>query len=236
MTQYAVTAQFYDAVSVQAHEAVHARMAGVLAGRETGGYPIVDIGAGTGLTTQAIARALPDTEIFAIEPDAAMRPALMTRVCADADLRRRVSILPMSVLTAPLPPIISVAIASASLVHFSPQERNALWALFAERLSDDGYALIEIQCPVAEDVAETRLTSACVGQVEYEAWAGARRIDTDRQQWRMTYITRIDGIEIDRQSTEFTCWTTSAEQVLAEAHAHGLAGSSERGLVALRKT
>lgn len=78
MSGYAITAQFYDAMAGELHAAVDARIAAALAGFETDGAPVIDIGAGTGLTTRVIARALPEAGILAIEPDPAMRPAHRT--------------------------------------------------------------------------------------------------------------------------------------------------------------
>ena len=235
MNGYAVTAQFYDAVASEQRSEIDAQIAEALTGLETAGHPVVDIGAGTGLTTQVIARTLPEAEILAIEPDPAMRPAIMTRVWSDPDLRRRVSILPMSVLAAPLPPVISAAVASATLVHFSPQEREQLWALLSSRLSPAGCALIEIQCPTAQEVPETRVATVQVGRVAYEGWASAQRVDDARQRWRVRYVSRLDGVEIDHQCTTYICWTVSAEEVLAEAGRFGLAGSAKDNLVVLRK-
>lgn len=51
----------------------------------------------------------------------------------------------------------------------------------------------------------------------------------------MTYVSRMAGIEIDRQSTEFMCWTASAEQVLNEAKVFGFRGSVEHDLVTLQR-
>ena len=237
MSAYAVTAQFYDAVAGEQQSAVNARIAEALAGLETAGYPVVDIGAGTGLTTQVIASALPDAEILAVEPDPAMRPAIMARVWSDPDLRRRVSILPMPILDAPLPPMLSAAVASATLVHLSPGERKQLWSLLSARLSPAGRAVIEIQCPVAQDMPETLVASARVGQVVYECLASAQRIDESRQHWRVSYVALLggDGAEIDRQCTDYVCWVASPEQVLAEAEASGLAGHATNDLVILHK-
>lgn len=236
MSGYGVTAQFYDAVAGEQHGAVDAQIAEALSGLETMGHPVVDIGAGTGLSTQLIASALPEAQIFAVEPDPAMRSAILTRVWSDPDLRGRVSILPMPVLAAPLPPVISAAIVSAALVHFSPQEREQLWALLSRRVSPAGRAVIEIQCPIAEDVPETCMATSQVGQVVYEARASARRLDASRQRWTMTYVARLDGIEIDRQCTDYVCWAVSAEQVLAEAGASGLDGYVKDNVVVLRKS
>ena len=236
MSAYAVTAQFYDAVASEQHNAIDAQIAEALTDLETAGYPVVDIGAGTGLTTQVIASVLPEAEILAVEPDPAMRPAIMARVWSDPDLRRRVSILPMSILAAPLPPVVSAAVASATLVHFSPQEREQLWALLSARLSPAGRAVIEIQCPIAQDLPETCIATVQVGQVAYEGWASAQRIDDARQRWHVRYVARLDGVEIDHQNTDYVCWVASAEQVLAEAGAFGLAGDTTSNLVVLRKT
>lgn len=235
MSDYSVTAQFYDAIATQQQVSVAREIATALEGLQPAGCPIVDIGAGTGLTTQVIAAALPEAEIIAVEPDAAMRAALMTRVCADPDLRRRVSILPASVLSAPLPPVLSAAVAGASLVHFDAHQRAQLWALLGARLAPTGRAVLEIQCPAAQDLAEARIASSDVGQVTYEAWAGAQRLDDHRQRWRITYVARLHGAELDRQSTDYICWTLSAAQLLAEARGAGLVGEATGQLVVLRK-
>ncbi len=234
MSGYAVTAQFYDAMAGDQHAALHEGIAEALKGLDTAGHPVVDIGAGTGLSTQIIAKILPEAEIFAIEPDPAMRSALMARVWSDPDLRRRVSILPHSALSAPLPPVISVAVASASLVHFNPQQRLALWALFSRRLSPSGCAVIEIQCPVAQDLPEMCMATAQVGHVTYEGWASAERVDDQRQRWHLRYVSWLHGVQIDHQNTDYICWVVSAEQVLAEAHAFGLVGEATDTLVLLR--
>lgn len=235
MSSYAVTAQFYDAVVGEQQSVINAQITKALAGMDTAGGPVVDIGAGTGLTTLAIANALYDAQILAVEPDPAMRSAIMTRVCSDPDLRRRVSIIPMSILTAPLPASISGAVAGASLVHFSPPERARLWALLSDRLADAGRVVVEIQCSVSQDIPETRIAATQVGQVAYEGWASARRIDAERQHWHMRYVTRLDGAEIDQQRTDYVCWVASADRVLAEAGDFDLEGDATNSLVVMRK-
>ncbi|MDA8020638.1 MAG: class I SAM-dependent methyltransferase [Thermoanaerobaculia bacterium] len=233
MSAYAVTAQFYDAVAADQHAAVDAEIAGVLQGLDTIAGPVVDIGAGTGLSTQVIARALPEAEILAVEPDPAMRPALMTRLWSDPDLRQRVTILPSPLLSAPLPAVISGAVASASLVHFDPQDRRLLWELLSDRLSPCGRAIFEIQCPTAQNIPETCIGKIRVGRVTYECRASAERIDAARLRWHLQYISRLDGSELDHQSTEYVCWALSPEQALAEAGAFGLVGFETGSLVIL---
>lgn len=235
MPDYAVTAQFYDALAGVQHAPVDAQIAAALQGLSTSDGPVLDIGAGTGLTTAVIARALPDAAILAVEPDPAMRPALMTRVCSDHDLKRRVSILPMSILQAPLPATIAGAVLSASLVHFSPDQRAALWPLLAARLAPGARVIAEIQCPDAVDIPETCMATARIGCLDYEGRAQALRMDEQRQRWRMIYRTTLEGICIDRQSAEYICWTVSAARVVAEAALARLQATIIGDLVVMRR-
>lgn len=234
-SSYAVTAAYYDAVASQECSAIHSELAGALRNLETASDPVVDIGAGTGLSTRLIANALPEAEILAVEPDPSMRAGLMARVWSDPALRRRVTILPMPVLSAQLPLAVSAMVASGSLVHFDPQERQELWALISRRLAPTGLAIVDVQCPVARDVPATRIATSQVGRITYEAWASASRVGDTCLRWRMSYVSRLDGDEIDRQDVDFVCWAISAEQVVVEVEAHGLRALRTGGLVVLSR-
>lgn len=233
MSGYAVTAQYYDPFAVATHGAVDGRIAAALGWFDTGAGPIVDIGAGTGLSTLLIASILPDAEIVAIEPDASMRAALMTRIWACPDLRGRVTIMPFHILEAPLPDTISGAVLSASLVHLGPPERERLWPLLGERLTRNGRIIVEVQCPQAEDLAEFSMPSVEVGRMTYSASAAAQRIGSDRQRWRMTYRAYLGSDEVARETATYDCWTISADRILEEAACAGLAGRAVDDLVVL---
>jgi len=235
MSGYSVTAQFYDAMAGEQHAAVDAQIAAALRDLDSRIGPIVDIGAGSGLTTRVIAAALPNAEILAVERDPAMRAALMTRIWSDADLRRRVTIMPGSIFEVPLPRVIAGAVASAVLVHFEPSERRRLWARLAERLAPGGRVIVEIQCPEAIDVPESRYVTSQIGRIRYEGYAQARAIAKDRQVWKVRYRALLDGSEIDHQSAEFVCYTTCAEQVCAEAAIHGFIAGATTSLVVLAR-
>lgn len=232
---YAVTAQYYDAVTGGTRTAINAGIAAALRGLETDGAPVLDIGAGTGLTTAIIAQAVPDAEIFAIEPDPSMRAALMTRVCADADLRRRVTILPRTFIDAVLPDAICGAVLSASLVHFSPQERANLWTTLADRLTPAGRIVVEIQCPQACDIDTALVESASIGRYQIEAWATATAIGKDQQLWRMEYRTLLNGDQVAHDATEYACWTVSADTVANEAAKTELIADTAGDLLILTK-
>ena len=234
MTGYSVSAQYYDPLMSATHADVYRRIAAALMNMDVTAGPVVDIGAGTGLSTALIASTLPAAEILAVEPDAAMRPALMARAWADAGLRVRVSILPFDIFSAPLPERIAGAVLSASLVHFAPPERARLWPLLAGRLAPEGRIIVEVQFPESEDVPETDMAQAQLGRVVYRASATAERIAADRQNWTMKYRALLDGREIACETTRYECWTISADRVLAEARAAGLSGRITEDIVVLQ--
>lgn len=233
MTGYAVTARYYDAIASVAHTGGARHIAAALAGLDATLGPIVDVGAGTGLTTALIATTLSDAEIFAVEPDPAMLAALMTRIWSDPDLRRRVTILPFAIADAPLPERIAGAVLGASLVHFGPDERSRLWTLLKDRLAEGGRIVVEVQCPSAEDMSETEMATAQVGRVAYRGFAAARRVGPDRQRWEMTYRSILEGRELVCERTSYDCWTISAEAILEEAKIAGLTGSVQDDTVVL---
>lgn len=230
---YAVTAQFYDVMAATVRAPVEAQIASRLVGLDICIGPILDIGAGTGLTSALIARVLPGAEILAIEPDPAMRSALMTRVWSDPALRRQVSILPSTIGDAILPDRIAGAVAAASIHHFDPAGRRGLLARLAERLAPEGRVIIEIQCPVAAEIERSRFVQCRMGRVDYEGWLEASAIGSDRQRWRMTYRASIEGREIDKQIAEYDCWTVSARSLVEQAVECGLVGIADNDLVVL---
>jgi trans-aconitate methyltransferase len=233
MNAYDITSQYYDAMANDHLAAVRAQIAAAMHGVDCSHGPIIDIGAGTGLTTQAIAKALPAAEILAIEPHAGMRAALMTRVCADPDLQQRVSILPMDIFEAPLPAIVSGAIAGAVLVHFDAPERARLWRLLSSSLPPGGRVVTDVQCPEAVDLPETLMAASHVGRIAYEGYAQATAIPPSRQRWRMTYRALLDGNEIERRVAEFVCHAASADEIAQEARAAGFEVQARPDLVTM---
>lgn len=233
MSSYGVTAQFYDCMAAEQRASTDSLIAEALSTIKPLSGPLLDIGAGTGLSTQLIASTVPQARIIAIEPDACMRAALMTRIWSSADLRSRTTILTDPVFNARLPDRIAGAVFSASIVHFSPSERELLWSSLGEKLSESGRIVVEILAPFACDQPEALMARAHIGDLEYEGYASAARVDNDRQRWHMTYRTLRDGVELQRQETEFVCWVLSAESLLHEASAFGLKGQINGAVVSL---
>ena len=62
---------------------------GVLAGADPSAGPMLDLGAGTGLSTVALADAVPDATILAVEPSPALRAAVLPALLLLGGHRRR---------------------------------------------------------------------------------------------------------------------------------------------------
>lgn len=233
MAGYAVTAMFYDPMAADAHARVDAAIAMALEPLRHARDPLLDIGAGTGLTTALIARSVRHAEIFAIEPDPAMRSALMTRVWSDPDLRQRVTLLPTDAVSAPLPERIAGAVLSASLVHFSPDERRCLWARLASRLTPGGRIIVELQAPHAVDIPPTQMAEAQVGRMRYVGTAQAKALGGNRQEWSICYRSELDGVLLSEEHARYNCFCIESATLLAEAAEAGLVGSMVDELVVL---
>ena len=234
MSGYGVTAQYYDPLMWTAHADVDRQISAALADLDVSHGPVIDIGAGTGLSTALIAEKLPAAEILAVEPDPAMRSSLMTRIFGDPSLRSRVSILPFDILSAPLPKQISGAVLSASLVHLGPEDRAILWAMLRDRLSPGGRVIVEVQCAEALDIAETEMARMQIGRIIYGGSATAERIGPDRQRWTVTYHASLDGKKIRQDVSRYDCWAISGETIISEAAVAGLSGGLAENLVILR--
>ncbi|MDA4890622.1 Gfo/Idh/MocA family oxidoreductase [Streptomyces sp. MS2A] len=173
---YSPSAEFFDLVAAE-HTATSSApaVAALLADADLSTGPVVDIGAGTGLVTEAVARARPDAEIIACEPSAGMRAVLTSRVFGDEDLRTRVTVTADTAPDLDLPDRISVVLLCGVLGHLDADARAGLWRRLNRRLAPGGLVVVELmQFERPTTLPETRLATATAGRQRYEwSFAGA---------------------------------------------------------------
>ncbi|NKY33160.1 class I SAM-dependent methyltransferase [Nocardia speluncae] len=224
---YSVTAEFYDLMATPYWAQVDPLLPDLLAEVDTLAGPVVDIGAGTGLSTMAVADALPDAEIIAVEPSGAMRAVLMSRLAARKDLRERITVLPSGFLDAGLAGPCAAVVALGVLGHFDGLARARVWTAIADLLAPGALAVVEVQQPgQVVEVSERCYTRARAGALRYEGWSRALPVDDESLIWRMTYRAYRDTELLREHRTEHQVWPVPADRVVAEAAAAGLTARS----------
>jgi SAM-dependent methyltransferase len=132
---YERNAEYYDLVTDDRVAGLRPAVEAFLADVPVDRYPVVDVGAGTGRLTVAIADLAPTARVYALEPTRVMRALLRARLADRADLRPRVTVLPATLAdgTARLPERLAAVLAFGSLPHFSPDDRRELFAFLSAR-------------------------------------------------------------------------------------------------------
>ncbi|WP_186779346.1 Gfo/Idh/MocA family oxidoreductase [Streptomyces salinarius] len=220
---YSPSAEFFDLVAAE-HTATASApaVAALLADADLSAGPVVDIGAGTGLVTEAVARARPDAEIIACEPSVGMRAVLTSRVFSDADLRTRVTVTVDAAPDLDLPDRISVVLLCGVLGHLDAEARARLWRRLNRRLAPGGLVVVELmQFERPSTLPETRLATATAGRHRYEwSFAGAPDETEDgvmrlRSTWR---VYRDGAGQPEREVHDSYRWTPFAlADVVAES-------------------
>lgn len=210
-TSYSPSAEFFDLVAARHTASASASaVASLFADAALGDGPVVDIGAGTGLVTEAVARARPDVEILACEPAVGMRAVLTSRVFSDPDLRARVTITPDAAPDLELPDRIGAALLCGVLGHLDAVERRRLWERLRQRLAPGGLVVVELMqfdTPLA--LPETRLATAHAGLHRYEwSFSGAPdEADTSAMRLHTTWrVHREDEPGVVREVHDSYRW------------------------------
>ncbi|MEU6408093.1 ferredoxin [Microbispora sp. NPDC046933] len=235
--QYERSAEFVDIMLAAHWSALGPALVEALHG---GAGPIVDVGAGGGHGTRAIAQAVPGAEVVAVEPSPALRSVLLARVNESPELRDRVTVLPGGLLQAELPPRLGAVVAMNVIGHFTPAERHLVWDLLARRLLPAGRAVVNLQ-PPAEPVRvpQARFSDLRIGRRRYEGWGRAEPAGPGQITWHMTYRTFQDGHLTEETAVEYAWWVLGEDRLRAELGEHGLrldpTGPAELGMYVITR-
>ncbi|GHH91527.1 class I SAM-dependent methyltransferase [Streptomyces capillispiralis] len=237
---YERSAEYLDILIAEAWDALGPALADVLARVRATTGTVVDLGAGSGRGVRVIRDALPGAPVLAVEPSAAMRAVLLARVHEDAELRRRVTVVPDDCAGAEWPDGVRAVVALNMVGHLPPGQRRALWGRAAHQLAPGGALVFNITPPFAPvEVERVRMAGAVIGEMEYEGWASARPTGADEITWRMEYGVLRRGRSLGRASVEYRWWVATEEALAAEAAEAGLAlrraGDPALGLCVLER-
>ncbi|MCW1099854.1 Gfo/Idh/MocA family oxidoreductase [Streptomyces sp. RS2] len=220
---YTPSAEFFDLVAAE-HTATASApaVAALLADADLSTGPVVDIGAGTGLVTETVARARPDAEILACEPAVGMRAVLTSRVFSDPDLRSRVTVSADAAPDLDLPDQVSVVLLCGVLGHLDADGRARLWRRLNRRLAPGGLVVVELmqfEEPLA--LPEARLATATAGRNRYEWSFGAAPDETEDGVMRLHSTWRVyreDATEAEREVHDSYRWEPfGLKDVVAES-------------------
>ena len=130
-----VSAPFYDLLQEHGHvPEIRRTLPPLLAGIRRS---VLEIGAGTGLITASLADWTPG-EIFALEPSAAMRAVLLSRLSSRPELLERVTVLPGDALSTDLDEPAEAAVMINVMYALEPDYRRRLWPVLAAQLEPAG--------------------------------------------------------------------------------------------------
>ncbi|MEM1332540.1 MAG: class I SAM-dependent methyltransferase [Actinomycetota bacterium] len=188
------------------------------------GLPVIDVGAGTGRLTAVLARA-GSSDVHAVEPSFAMRAIMASRLADDEELAHRVTIVssPTPAAWGRLPEVVGGVMMLGALMHLTPEDRRALLAAIAARLTPMGSAFVELMPPWSPaPVHRQEFAVVRCGRHVIRAETVAEPVGAALD-WTMTY-RRFDatGSVLDETTSSVRCWPLHPDAFEAETAAAGL--------------
>ncbi|MFI9597551.1 methyltransferase domain-containing protein [Nonomuraea sp. NPDC052265] len=186
-----ISPAFYDLFAVNSHiPDVRKKLPPLLTGVRRS---ILEIGAGTGLITTSLAEWTP-AEIFALEPSAAMRTVLLSRLAERPDLLERVTVLPHDALSLDLALDLAEPVEAMVMINvmyaLEPGYRKRLWPVLAGRSEPGGLLILTWRDGGPPQPRPMRhLTSRQVGRHTYTV--SSEIADSDDEGAECRYLYRI---------------------------------------------
>lgn len=233
---YAQSAEFYEVMALPHWEMKRGVVISALQADGEITEPVVDIGAGTGLSTITIADTVPNVAIHAVEPSAAMRTALVSRVLARSDLLDRVTIRPDHIEKADLPERIGAAVLMGVIGYLDKQSRQQFWDRLRSRLTPRAPVVVEVMAidqPIP--LPEMTIAQQRIGNRDNEVRISGQPVGPDAELWTMRYLVREDERVVTDFTTDHTWHTVGLAELAQEAEAHDMTFQQLHPLIGLLK-
>lgn len=221
---YSGNADIYDAVALDSWAELAPRLRGVLAGEVLGEGAVVDLGAGSGQALTLLTD-IADGDVLALEPDPMMRSALMARVVGDADLRRRVTVVPGDAgSVGEIQEPVALVVALNMIGHLDEAARQRVWCWLGERLAPEGVAVVAPVMPTGAPAASEAhpFGGLGVGRRRYSGEGRSTVEDDEHITWHMTFRAHEGDRLVDERHASWLWRVTGAERLGDEVAGHGL--------------
>jgi SAM-dependent methyltransferase len=230
---YDVTAEFYDLLHARTYLDEAERLLDRWLGEPVVG--VLDVGAGTGLGTVAIA-ARCGVPLHAVEPAASMRAVLLSRIAGQPQLLDRITVHAAPVERLGLRAIADFALCLNTMSTLDESARRQGLAAIARALVDGGRLVVQ-RPPAHAGTGHTALPTWRLGEDRYGGETVGRLIGSDEVEWRFTYrVARGDAVI--REATEtFRGYLVPPSRFDDELRAAGFEpeGSDEPDIVVARR-
>lgn len=190
-------------------------------GRTPPGARVLDVGAGTGRVSLAVADRA--GEVCALEPSPAMRAILLAKLAGRPDLWPRVTVLDHAAPAFRLPRSFGYAYLAGVLQHLAPAQRPELFATLARHLDPGGLLAVDMICGDDDDgrppaPVDERLR---LGASSYTLRYSATPAGPDRQCVRLEYRVTHPGATASAEVVEHVRHLHRCTPVVAELRAAG---------------
>ena len=187
---------------------------------------VLEVGAGAGSGTLAIAAAFPDARIVCLETDDAARNALVWRIAQVPGLRERVSVLPLTLEETEFLGTFDLALARHVLCRVAPADRGDVATLLSRRAGYDGAIIIDDHLGTSStEPSERRMVAeARFGELTYARWQATEPAGQGQVTEVDEYVvTDRRGDVVHHARHEHVEWVADRELLLAIVRAKGMA-------------
>lgn len=216
---YDVTAEFYDLLQATQYLEVAERLLGRWLGDPQVG--VLDVGAGTGLATALLARRC-EVLVHAIEPAAAMRTVLLSRLAGRPEVLSRVRVHAGGIQQLGLTQVADFAWCYNMMASLDCAGRAAGLAALARAVVRGGTLVIQ-RPPSKAGPGRSDLPAWHLGGDVYTGEVTCTPVGPRLVRWRFTYRVTRDDILVRQESEVFDGHLASAREMESELGDAGFA-------------